>query len=638
MCNAPHSHGCASCAGAHSHPHGDAAVPAWHTGLRVGQSVVLLVWGMLANPLPAFPWAIYVCAYLPVGLPVVREAVEEMRRGDFFNEFTLMLIATAGAFAVGEYPEAVAVMLFYAVGEYFQDRAVGRARRDIRALVSLRPDKATVVQSDGSLAERQPEAVAVGEVVEVRAGERVPVDGKLLTACADFDTAALTGEAVPRSVAEGEEVLAGMIALGRAVRIEVIRPYAQSSLQRILDMVQDAAARKSRTEQFIRRFARVYTPVIIALALMLAVVPWLLGSPDPQRWLYRACLFLVVSCPCALVVSVPLGYFRGIGEASRKGILFKGGNFLDAVTRLRCVVFDKTGTLTTGRFAVTAVQTAPGFDAEKVVRSVAALECHSTHPIGRAIVEKAGTDRLPMVSDVEETAGMGLHGKVDGAEVLAGKAAQLRRCGIPFPTGLDVDEAATQVYVAIGGSFAGVISLGDVPRPDASEAVSRLRGLGIAQTCILSGDREKAVARLARQLGIPRFFADLLPEGKVEAMQRLKRECAPGGVAFVGDGINDAPVLALSDVAFAMGGAGSDAAVETADVVIQGDAPSRVADAILIGGRTRRVVRLNLWLALGVKAVVLAAGALGLVGMWAAVVADTGVTLLCVAHTYRIKA
>lgn len=592
---------------------------------------------MVANPFPEKPYLMYVCAYFPVGYPVLKEAVKEMLHGDFFNEFTLMVIATVGAFAVGEYPEAVAVMLFYSVGEYFQDRAVGLARRDIQALVNLRPDKATVVRPDGSLLETYPEVVEVGEVVEVKTGGRVPLDGRLLNDYADFDTAALTGESVPRSLEKGGEVLAGMIALGRAVRIEVTKPYAQSALQRIIDMVQDAASRKSHAEQFIRRFARIYTPVVIILAALLALVPWLLGISHPQQWLYRACLFLVVSCPCALVVSVPLGYFRGIGVASRKGILFKGGNFLDAVTRLRCVVFDKTGTLTTGRFAVTSVQTAQDFAAEDVVRAVAALESHSSHPISRAIVEKAGEENLPYASDVEEVAGMGLRGKVDGTEVLAGKAGLLRKFEVSFPDEPSADEAATQVFVAIGGRFAGVLSLGDTPRADAAEAVSRLRGMGIDQTCILSGDREKAVAGLARQIGIPHYYADLLPEGKVEVMQRLKEAHAPGGVAFVGDGINDAPVLALSDVAFAMGGAGSDAAVETADVVIQGDSPSRVADAILIGGRTRRIVRLNVWLALGVKAAVLAAGALGVVGMWAAVVADTGVTLLCVANTYRIK-
>ncbi len=598
-------------------------------------SALLLVWGIVANPFPGAEWAIFALAYLPVGLPVLKEAAEQMARGDVFNEFTLMAVATICAFVIGEYPEAVAVMLFYGVGEYFQDRAVGRARRDIQALVNLRPDTATVVGSEGERTTKKADEVAVGDEIESLPGERLPLDGTLLTPHASFDTAALTGEAEPQAYAEGNEVQAGMIVIGKPVRIRVVRPAAESALQRILNLVQDAAARKSHTELFIRRFARIYTPVVMLLAVAIALVPPLALGGGWAAWLYRACVFLVISCPCALVVSVPLAYFRGIGVASAKGILFKGGSSLDAAARVTHVVFDKTGTLTTGRFAVESVRPQQPFSPDKLLALIAAAESGSTHPIARAVAERANSLAVPTATDVEEMPGLGLRAIIGGRTVLAGNSRLLREAGIDTAE-LTGDEAYTMIYCAVDGRYAGAIALADQPREGAAEAVEQLHRTGVRSVAVLSGDRRAVVERMAQRLGIDAWHADLMPEGKVERLKEIKL-AAEGNVAFVGDGVNDAPAIALSDVGFAMGGAGSDAAVETADAVISQDNPQRVADAIRIGRTTRRLVRANITLALGVKAAVMLAGALGMASLWAAVVADTGVALLCVANTYFIR-
>lgn len=598
-------------------------------------SALLLVWGIVANPFPGAEWAIFALAYLPVGLPVLKEALEEMARGDVFNEFTLMAVATICAFVIGEYPEAVAVMLFYGVGEYFQDRAVGRARRDIQALVNLRPDTATVIGSEGERTTKKADEVAVGDEIEALPGERLPLDGTLLTPHASFDTAALTGEAEPRAYAEGNEVQAGMIVIGKPVRIRVVRPAAESALQRILNLVQDAAARKSHTELFIRRFARIYTPVVMLLAVAIALVPPLALGGGWAAWLYRACVFLVISCPCALVVSVPLAYFRGIGVASAKGILFKGGSSLDAAARVTQVVFDKTGTLTTGRFAVESVRPQQPFSPDELLALIAAAESGSTHPIARAVAERTNNLAVPTATDVEEMPGLGLRAIIGGRTVLAGNSRLLREAGIDTAE-LTGDEAYTMIYCAVDGRYAGAIALADQPREGAAEAVEQLHRTGVRSVAVLSGDRRAVVERMAQRLGIDAWHADLMPEGKVERLKEIKL-AAEGNVAFVGDGVNDAPALALSDVGFAMGGAGSDAAVETADAVIPQDNPQRVADAIRIGRATRRLVRANITLALGVKAAVMLAGSLGMASLWAAVVADTGVALLCVANTYFIR-
>lgn len=630
-----HGHGCCC------NEHEQEEKSLWRSLLPIIVSALLLVCGLVANPFSAhLTWIVFLLAYLPIGLPIIKEAIGEMAEGEIFNEFTLMLIATIGAFAIGEYPEAVAVLLFYSVGEYFQDRAVDRAQRDIQSLVNLRPDFATVVSPDGTKAQKAPEEVLKNEVIEVVAGGRIPLDGMLLNERAFFDTAALTGEPEPRSIEAGKEVSAGMIATGSVVRLRVLRPYAESALQRILNMVRDAASRKSKAEMFIRRFARIYTPIVIVLAAIVAILPPLFTGGEWTTWLYRALVFLVISCPCALVVSIPLAYFRGIGVASRRGILFKGGNYLDAVTRLKEVVFDKTGTLTTGHFAVDHVRTSEETDEQKLLLLVAAVERYSTHPIAKAIVEKVGEKGLTTAEGVEEVAGLGLKAQVDGKKLLVGKLSLLTNDGIEVPQHFAEDEAFTYIYCAIDGHFAGMIALSDQPRTEAAQGINRLHALGIS-TAMLSGDRTAVVARLAKTLGIDRFHGDLLPEGKVETFKHIKEERqaekAYFKVAFVGDGINDAPVLALSDIGFAMGGAGSDAAVETADVVIQSDNPALVAEAITIGRKTHRLVVFNISLALAVKVVVMLASALGFASLWGAVVADTGVTLLCVANTYLIR-
>ena len=584
----------------------------------------------------------YAVAFLPVGLPVMADALREIRKGDIFNEFTLMLIATIGAFCIGEYPEAVAVMLFYAIGERFQDRAVGKAQRDIQALLELRPETVSVWR-DGERVQTSPEQVVPGETIELNAGDRVPLDGILLgQEAVAFDTSALTGESVLRTIEASGEVAAGMLPTGRAIRLQVVRAYADSALSRILDMVRDAASRKAPAELFIRRFARIYTPVVIVLAALIAVVPPLAAAAfgwSGVMWsdyIYRALVFLVVSCPCALVVSVPLSYFSGIGHASRRGILFKGGNWLDALARVDTVVFDKTGTLTRGEFEVAEVSAAGAFTRNELLALAAAAERHSSHPLARAIVayaESEGVD-IPEPERVEEVAGRGLRAVIDGREVLAGNRLLLTASGVNVPVSGDDEQG--EVVCAVDGKYAGRIALNDAPKPDAGEAVRRIASLGIARQTLLSGDRTSVVAELAGRVGLNDYYGDLLPEQKVEHVRQLIASPSCRCLAFVGDGINDAPALALSHVGIAMGGAGSDAAVETADVVIQGDSPLKVAEAIGISRATRRLVRTNIALAIGIKVAVLILGALGYAPLWVAVLADTGVALLCVLNVFTL--
>ncbi|MDR2885398.1 MAG: cadmium-translocating P-type ATPase [Rikenellaceae bacterium] len=601
-------------------------------------SFVMLAAGLAADHLwePAFfdgwvrvVW--YAVAYLPVELPVLGHAWAGLRRGEFFTEFTLMCVATIGAFAIGDYAEGVAVMLFYAVGELFQQRALERARGNIRALVAMRPAVA-MVMCGGGFVEADPAGVTVGERVQVRAGERVPLDGVLLTARGAFDTSALTGESVPRGIAPGGEVLAGMINSGAVAEIEVTRPFEDSALSRIMEMVQSAAGRKAKPELMIRRFAKIYTPVVFALAVALALLPYFFVADYVfADWLYRALVFLVVSCPCALVISIPLGYFGGIGAASRHGILFKGSNYLDVMARVDTMVMDKTGTLTEGLFAVRQAVAADG-RADELLRSVAALEAASTHPIARAITTAVADPYT--ATDVEEIAGFGMTGTVGGRRVLAGSTAMLRDREIAYDSALDSIEESL-VACAVDGRYAGYIVVADRIKQDAAQAITDMRAQGVGLTVILSGDREGIVRKVATEVGADRAYGALMPEDKVRHVQELRTE--PGRtVAFAGDGINDAPVLASADVGIAMGAMGSGAAIETADVVIQTDRPSRIATAIRIGRATRRIVFQNITLALGVKSVVLLLGALGLASMWAAVFADVGVALLAILNAVRI--
>ena len=619
-----------------------------HTYLPVSISAGMLAGGALLNHFGLFPsnlvsllW--YAIAYLPVGLPVLKEMVHAIREREYFSEFTLMSIATIGAFCIGEYPEGVAVMLFYSIGEHFQARAVGRARTHIKALLDVRPETATVLRN-GQPEQTHPKEVAIGEIIEVRAGERVPLDGQLETPRASFNTSALTGESVPRTIRQGEEVLAGMIATNHVVRLRVEKPYDQSALARILAMVQEATARKAPAELFIRKFARIYTPIVTALAVLIVLVPFLYSLATPafgfvfSEWVYRSLVFLVISCPCALVVSIPLGYFGGIGAASRAGILFKGSNYLDAITKVNTVVFDKTGTLTQGVFEVQRIESLlPGGETE-LLTMIASVEQQSNHPIARAILNAANNRGIVPAhpSSTEEIAGYGLRATIDSHEVLAGNVRLLTRCGISFPTGELEGITDTIVVCAIDGRYAGYLLLSDTPKADALAAIDGLKRLNINNIQILSGDKQAIVSTLAGRLGITHAYGDLLPEGKVAHMEQLKAE-PENYIAFVGDGMNDAPVLALSNVGIAMGGLGSDAAIETADVVIQTDQPSRLATAIRIGQDTRRIVWQNIGLAFGVKLAVLLLGAMGMATLWEAVFADVGVALLAILNAIRIQ-
>ncbi len=574
----------------------------------------------------------YAVAWLPTGWNVLREAIEEAREGEVFSEFLLMAVASIGAFTIGEYPEAVAVMTLYCIGEALQDHAVDRARGSIKSLIAFRPDHATIVRN-GKRETIDAGAVVVGDIVEVKPGERVPVDGILMDQAAAMDTAALTGESMPRVVECGDEVLAGMIANEAVVLIQASRPASESAVSRILHLVEDATERKAPTEQFIHRFARVYTPIVVGLAVLVVALPWVYSMIVPSvafdfsQWLHRALVFLVISCPCALVISIPLSYFAGIGAASRRGILFKGSNYLDAIAGVDSVVFDKTGTLTTGHFAVSEVV---GLSDEQVA-TVAAIEQDSPHPIARAIIDYRKPAQAT-ISDLKNIAGYGLSATVDGQSWLVGTTRLMEHEGLEYPNELR-DIVGTMVAVAVGGKYAGHIVLSDVPKEDSALAIEELKRQGI-ETTMLSGDRQAQADEVANKLGISKAFGDLLPQDKVAHIERIKQDGKQ--VAFVGDGINDAPVLAVSDVGIAMGALGSDMAVETADVVIQTDQPSRVADAVSLGRHTRRIVTQNIAFAIGVKVLVMILGVLGMANMWEAVFADVGVALLCVLNSLRL--
>ena len=638
---------CQRCAHTHTHA-GDCG----HTHDQQGTgflilSFLLLVGGVILRYLQLPFWMIpgvevlwFLLAFLPVGFPVMVEVWKSIRQKDIFNEFSLMLLATIGAFCIGEYPEGVAVMLFYSVGERVQHRAVDRARRNIRRLLDVRPEKALVLRQ-GKEQSVFPGEVEVGEMIMVKPGERIPLDGLLQEEYALFDTSALTGESLPRTINRGEEVLAGMIVSGQAIRLKVTKPYEQSALARILALVQDASERKAPAELFIRRFARIYTPVVFLLALSIMLLPALVAAFHPgfdyffKDWAYRGLVFLVISCPCALVISVPLGYFGGIGAASRKGILFKGGNYLDAITHVNTVVFDKTGTLTTGHFQVFSME-ADTVSSQRLLSILLTLEEKSTHPVAQAVTRYAlqeGAGRIG-VTHLQEYPGYGLEGVIEGKNVLVGNIRLLTDRGITVPAGIS-ERVATVVVCAIAGKYAGHLLLSDTLKADAVEAIGRLKQLHIDNIQLLSGDKKEIVAIFAKTLGIRHARGGLLPEDKAAYLEELNAE-AGVSAAFVGDGMNDAPVLALSDVGIAMGGLGADAAIESADVVIQTDQPSKVATAISIGRATRRIVKQNIAGAIGVKSLILIAGACGFVTLWAAVFADVGVALLAVLNSVRI--
>jgi len=576
----------------------------------------------------------YIIAYLPVGLPVLKEAYESIMKGDVFSEFFLMCIATIGAFAIGEYPEGVAVMLFYTIGENFQGLAVSRAKSNIKSLLDQRPDEVNVIENNVTTKIKAAD-VKIGAIIQLKAGEKLGLDGELLSDAASFNTAALTGESKPSTKVKGETVLAGMINGNTIAQVKVTTDYKDSKLSRILEMVQNATTKKAPAELFIRKFAKIYTPIVVYLAIAICLLPMLfVDNYVFSDWLYRALVFLVISCPCALVISIPLGYFGGIGAASKNGILFKGSNFLDSISSIQNVVMDKTGTMTEGVFKVQEVIIHHDFDKTEILKLVNVLESQSTHPVATAIHNHVGKiDASIELENVEEIAGHGLKAEINGKELHVGNFKLMDKFGIKYD--LDPNEVVyTTIAIAYNKKFAGYLTIADEIKEDAQEAVSKLKALGVKVT-MLSGDKTNVVQFVARKLGITNAFGDLLPEDKVSKLNEIKAKNQT--VAFVGDGVNDAPVIALSTVGIAMGGLGSDATIETADIVIQDDKPSKIPMAINIGKQTKKIVWQNITLAFVVKAFVLILGAGGLATMWEAVFADVGVALLAILNAVRIQ-
>ncbi|MCF4100090.1 MULTISPECIES: heavy metal translocating P-type ATPase [Flavobacteriaceae] len=623
----------------HNHDHGDGS--AFKTFIPAIVSFVMLILGIAVDYFDAIPafegwvrivW--YTIAYLPVGCPVIKEGWKSIMRGDVFTEFFLMSIATLGAFSIGEYPEGVAVMLFYAVGELFQNAAVNRAKGNIKALLDVRPNEALVYR-DGDFVSVNPETVEIGEKIQVRVGEKVPLDGILLSEKGSFNTAALTGESKPDTIAKDDNVFAGSINLDGVIEVETTKEFKDSSIARILDMVQNATARKSKTELFIRKFARIYTPIVVFLAIGLTFLPYFFVDDYVFRdWLYRALIFLVISCPCALVISIPLGYFGGLGAASRNGILFKGASFLDAMTKVNTVVMDKTGTVTKGVFKIKEINSLT-FEEAEFMKYLMAMEEQSTHPIAKAILEYKADGSDYEATNVSEVAGKGLKGTVNGKTVLVGNKALMTSNSIEVPSETD-SIVESIVMMSIDGKFAGYVTIADELKDDAHQAIKQIRDAGISTIIMLSGDKDSITQQVAKELNIDWAKGGLLPEDKLNEVEELKKQ-PDTKVAFIGDGINDAPVLAASGVGIAMGGLGSDVAIETADVIIQTDQPSKIARAIQIGRSTRRIVWQNIGLAFGVKVIVLILGAGGLATMWEAVFADVGVALLAILNAVRLQ-
>jgi Cd2+/Zn2+-exporting ATPase len=582
-------------------------------------------------------FALYSIAFLLVGWEVLKMAFQNLIKGQVFTEFFLMSIATLGAFYIGEYPEGVAVMLFYAIGELFQSAAVSRAKGNIKALLDVRPNIANVFRNN-NWQSIKPIEVKIGEKVLVKVGEKVPLDGIMLSESSSFNTSALTGESKPQSLRKSDTVLAGMINLERVVEVEVSKVFTESSIARIIELVQNATSKKAPTELFIRKFANIYTPIVVFSAIALVLSPYFfVENYNFNTWLYRALIFLVISCPCALVISIPLGYFGGIGAASRNGILFKGSNYLDLMAKVNTVVMDKTGTLTKGVFEVQEINTS--IEEKLFLQYLKTIESLSTHPVAKAIVQYADSRKIEAITDKikesDEISGHGMKTQIGDKTILVGNLKLLKKFGVNYDSNLE-NIVESIVVMSINDQFVGYVIIADSLKEDASEAIEKMKKLGITQTIMLSGDKSTITQAIASKLGISTAFGDLLPENKVEKVQEFKND-ASRIIAFVGDGINDAPVLALSDVGIAMGGLGSDVAIETADVVIQTDQPSKIATAISISRKTKQIVWQNIGLAFAVKAVVLLLGAGGLASMWEAVFADVGVALLAILNAVRIQ-
>ena len=576
---------------------------------------------------------LYLIPYLIIGWDVLWRAVRNIAHGQVFDENFLMALATVGALATGEYPEAVFVMLFYQVGEWFQSYAVDQSRKSITALMDIRPDYANVEGPDGQLQQVDPEEVAVGDTIVIKAGERIPLDGVVLEGSSTVDTAALTGESLPRRAESGDDVISGCVNLSGLLKVRVTKAFAESTVSKILDLVENSASKKAKAENFITKFARYYTPAVVLAAAALAVLPPLLTSMAWVDSIQRALNFLVVSCPCALVISVPLSFFGGIGGASRDGILVKGGNYLEVLARTEIVVFDKTGTLTRGVFNVTAIHP-DHCDQGQLLELAALAESYSDHPISRSLKEAYGREMdSSRVSNVEEVAGRGVKAVVDGHTICAGNDKLMEDIGVSWHP---CHRVGTTVHVASDGVYLGHIVISDEVKPDAKEAVAALKAAGVRKTVMLTGDAQAVGEDVARRLGLDEVHAQLLPAGKVERVEELLKEVSPkGALAFVGDGINDAPVLSRADIGIAMGGLGSDAAIEAADIVLMDDKPSKLAHAIRIARRTLSIVKQNIVFALAVKLLVLVLSALGLANMWAAVFADVGVSVLAILNAMR---
>ncbi|MEA4893533.1 MAG: heavy metal translocating P-type ATPase [Peptococcaceae bacterium] len=601
--------------------------------MKIIIAAIIYAIGLLMESGGAVRFTIYLAGYLIIGYDVLLRAAKNITRGQVFDENFLMAVATLGAFALGDYPEGIAVMLFYQVGELFQSVAVSKSRKSIAALMDIRPDHANVFR-DGQWTEVDPEEVAVGDKILIKPGERVPLDGKVLEGSSSIDTSALTGESVPRDVGADQEVISGCININGTLTVEVTKEYGQSTVARILDLVENSSSKKANIENFITRFARYYTPVVVVLAALLMVVPPLL-IPGAlfSDWIYRGLTFLVISCPCALVISVPLSFFGGMGGASKEGILVKGGNYLEALAASEIVVFDKTGTLTKGSFEVTEIVPAGGVDKDELLEMAALTESYSDHPISQSLKRAWGKEAQPQrVDDVRELPGLGVSARVDGHEVACGNKRLMEQLGLKE---LEAS-AGTVVYVAIDGSFAGHILISDEIKEDAAEAIRKLKAAGVKKTVMLTGDNDAIGRKVAADLGLDQVYTQLLPADKVEKMESLLQEkSAKGKLAYVGDGINDAPVLARADVGIAMGGLGSDAAIEAADVVIMTDEPSKLAAAIRIARKTALIARENVVFALSVKILVLILGAMGIANMWAAVFADVGVAVIAILNAIR---
>ncbi|WP_235941576.1 heavy metal translocating P-type ATPase [Paenibacillus puerhi] len=617
----------------HSHSHGTGQVG--RMAVRLAAGAVLCGTAVLASLPGWLELALFLAAYVVIGGDIVLQALKNIGRGQLFDEYFLMTVATLGAFAIQEYPEGVAVMFFYQVGEMFQSMAVNRSRKSISSLMDIRPDYANL--QDGAGTRRvAPEDVRIGDLIVVKPGEKIPLDGKVISGRSTVDTSALTGESAPREVEADSVVLSGFMNKNGVLTVEVAKEFGESTVSKILELVEHASNKKAPTEHFVTKFARYYTPVVVGIALLLALVPPLVISGAAfSEWVYRALIFLVISCPCALVISIPLGFFGGIGAASKAGVLVKGGNYLEALNDVKYVVFDKTGTLTKGAFAVTAIIPAGERTQDELLEVAAYAELYSTHPIAESIRSAYGkTIEEERLQGYDEIPGHGIQVKIQGRDVLAGNAKLMSRAGIRFAP---PEDAGTLVHLAVDGAYAGYLVISDEVKDDSEEAIRLLKQLGIKKTVMLTGDSHAVAEAVRKQLDMDEAYAELLPQDKVAQLEQLElHKRAKEKILFVGDGINDTPVLARADVGVAMGGLGSDAAIEAADIVIMTDEPSKLPTAIYIAKRTRRIVWQNIGFALGVKAIFLLLGAMGLATMWEAVFSDVGVTLLAVLNAMRV--